>query len=126
MRPLRTVGPLLLLALLTTACATSRRPLTDVPAGTYVLVEPASDEYSAVSLNEGAFAYRMGTMTHTGQHWVDGEGRLHMTDDEGPCAGQESIWTYTYENNRVTLDLVEDLCTTRTPAMPARLVFERQ
>ncbi len=126
MRLVRTLGPVLTLVLLATACATARRPLTDVPAGTYLLVEPASDEYNALSLNEGAFAVRMGTMTHTGTHWVDGEGRLHVVDDEGPCAGQESIWTYTYANNRVTLDLVEDLCTVRDPAMPARLVYERQ
>lgn len=117
----------LALALLVSACAaTTRIPVTDVPAGTYVLVEPASDEYNAVSINEGAFAVRMGTMTHSGQHWLDSEGRLHMADDAGPCAGQESIWTYQYASNRVTLNLVEDLCTARPMAFPQRMVYQRR
>lgn len=117
----------LILALVVSACATtSRLPVTDVPAGTYVLVEPASDDFNAVTINESAFSMRMGDMTHSGQHWLDSEGRLHMADDEGPCAGQESIWTYSYTNNRVTLDLVEDRCTARTMTLPERMVYERQ
>jgi hypothetical protein len=117
----------LVLALVVSACATTTRlPVTDVPAGTYVLVEPASDEYNAVTISENAFAVRMGDMTHSGQHWLDSEGRLHMTDDAGPCAGVESIWTYQYSGNRVTLDLVEDLCTERPSAFPERLVYERR
>lgn len=117
----------LALALVIGACATtSRLPVTDVPTGTYELVEPASDDYNAVTVNENAFAVRIGTMTHTGQHWLDSEGRLHMADDEGPCAGVESIWTYQYANNRVTLDLVEDRCTARTTPFPQRMVYERR
>ena len=117
----------LALALVVSACATTTRiPVTDVPSGTYVLVKPASDEYHAVSINEGAFAVRMGNMTHSGQHWLDRDGRLHMADDAGPCAGQESIWTYQYTNNRITLNLVEDLCAARPTAFPQRLVYQRR
>jgi hypothetical protein len=115
------------LALVTSACATtSRTPVTDVPTGTYVLVEPESDVYNAVTISESAFAVRMGTETHSGQHWIDRDGQLRMTDDAGPCAGQESIWTYQYANNRVTLNLVEDLCTARPTAFPQRMVYERR
>jgi hypothetical protein len=110
------------------ACApmVTRAPLTDVPAGTYVLVEPASDQYNAVAINESGFVVRMGNETHAGRHWVDADGRLRMTDEAGPCAGQESIWTYQYTNNRVTLDLVEDLCPARTMTFPQRMVYERR
>ncbi|MGH7444871.1 MAG: hypothetical protein ACREKM_08350 [Longimicrobiales bacterium] len=112
------------LALVVSACATTTRmPVTDVPAGTYVLVEPASEEYNAVAINEGAYAVRIGNMTLSGQHWVDADGRLHLVDDTGECAGQESIWTYSYANNRITLDLVEDLCVGRE--IPSHMVYER-
>ncbi len=127
MRLIRQFAPALTLALEATACATtSRMPVTDVPAGTYVMVEPASDEYNAVAINENAFALRMGTQTMTGQHWVDSDGRLHITEDSGPCAGQESIWTYTYANNRITMQRVEDMCTARPADFPERMVYERQ
>lgn len=128
MRILGKLAPSLVLALVVTACATTprREPLTAVPAGNYVLVEPASDVYNAVGINEWTFAARIGNETHRGQHWVDSAGRLHMTDDAGPCAGQESIWTYSYANNRVTLDLVQDLCTARPMAFPQRMVYERR
>lgn len=115
---------LAVLTLVVGACAsTTRMPVTDVPAGTYVLVEPASEEYNAVSINEGAYAVRIGNMTMSGQHWVDADGRLHLVDDTGECAGQESIWTYSYANNRITLDLVEDLCAGRE--IPSHMVYER-
>lgn len=127
MRPIRQFAPALLAVVVASACATtSRMPVTDVPAGTYVLVEPESEEYHAVAINESAFAVREGNMTLTGQHWLDSDGRLHMTVDSGPCAGQESIWTYSYANNRVTLNLIEDMCTARDPAFPQQLVYERQ
>ncbi|HSJ09233.1 MAG TPA: hypothetical protein VK928_04945, partial [Longimicrobiales bacterium] len=107
MRSNRRSLPVFLLPLLVAACATTTRlPLTDVPSGTYVLVEPASDVYNAASINQNAFSMRMGDATHTGQHWVDSQGRIHMMDDAGPCAGMESVWTYTYANNRVTLNRV--------------------
>lgn len=126
MRLIRNATPVLALALLAGACATATRaPVTDVPAGTYVLVEPESDEYHAVAINERAFTVRIGTQTHSGQVWVDGDGRLHLADDTGPCAGQESIWTYQYSGNRITMNLVDDLCTARASAFPARLVYER-
>lgn len=128
MRNLGSLGASLVLALVVTGCATtaSRQPVTLVPAGNYVLVEPASDTYNAVSINEWTFAARIGDQVHRGQHWIDSAGRLHMTDDAGPCAGQESIWTYSYSNNRVTLDLVQDLCTARTTPFPQRMVYERR
>ena len=116
--------PALLLPLLAACATTSRLPLTDVPSGTYVLVEPASEEYNAVAITENAFSVRMGDMTHTGKHWLDREGRVHMTDDTGDCAGVESVWTYTYEAPRVTLTKVSDACEGRD--MPARMVYERQ
>jgi hypothetical protein len=127
MRRIVSIAPAAVLALVVSACATvTRAPLTDVPAGTYMLVEPASEEYNAVAINENGFVVRIGQATHSGRHWVDGDGRLRMTDEAGPCAGQESIWTYQYTNNRVTLDLVEDLCTVRPMAFPARMVYERR
>lgn len=127
MRLIGRIVPTLMLALAVSACATvTRNPVTDVPAGTYVLVEPASEEFNAVAITDLAFAARMGDTTVTGQHWIDDEGRLRMTSDTGPCAGQESIWTYSYANNRVTLDLVEDRCAVRSPAFPERMVYERR
>lgn len=127
MQPIGRTAPALMLALAVSACATTTRtPVTDVPLGTYQLVEPASDEYNAVTINERAFAARMGNSTFSGQHWIDSEGRLRMADDTGPCAGQESIWTYQYANNRVTLDLIEDRCAARPTAFPARMVYERR
>lgn len=109
------------------ACAPAvRAPLTDVPAGTYVLVEPESEVYNAVTINERAFNLRVGDDIMTGEHWVDDMGRIHMAEDEGPCAGMASIWTYDYTGNRVTLDLVEDRCPTRPPEFPERMVYERR
>lgn len=123
MRLRRTIS-LATLAVVAVACATTTRlPVTDVPAGTYVLVEPASEEYNAVSINEGAYAVRIGDMTMSGQHWLDSDGRLHLVDDTGDCAGQESIWTYSYANNRITMDLVEDMCVGRE--IPSHMVYER-
>lgn len=118
----------LLLALVAGACATTatRAPLADVPPGNYVLVEPRSDVYNAVALNDRAYTVRMGNQTFTGQHWVDAEGRLHVVEDAGPCAGQESIWTYSYAGNRITMNLVDDLCTVRATPFPQRLVYERR
>lgn len=124
MRLIGRITPALMFALVVTACAT-RMPVTDVPAGTYVLVEPASDTYNAVTISDRAFAARMGNMVHSGQHWLDSDGRIHMADDAGPCAGVESIWTYQYTNNRVTLNLVEDLCTVRPNPFPQRMVYQR-
>jgi hypothetical protein len=121
------IAPALVLALVTGACAmATRTPLTDVPAGTYVLVEPQSNVFNAVTINPSAFALRAGNTTMTGQHWVDREGRINMVDDTGPCAGMPSLWTYTHANNRVTLTLVEDRCTARPTPMPARMVYERR
>lgn len=121
------IAPAMLLALVAAACATTTRaPVEDVPPGNYVLVEPASDVYNAVSINDRAFTARIGEDVFSGEHWVDSEGRLHMTEDTGPCAGVESIWTYNYANNRVTLDLVEDRCDVRTEPFPERMVYERR
>jgi hypothetical protein len=128
MRDIAGIGAAVVAAVIVGACATvaARAPLTDVPAGTYVLVEPASDQYNAVAINESGFVARMGDATHAGRHWVDPDGRLRMADEAGPCAGQESIWTYQYTNNRVTLDLVEDLCTVRAMPFPQRMIYERR
>jgi len=115
----------LTLAALACAPGATRAPVTDIPAGTYVLVEPETDVYHAVNIEERAFSVRMGDDIHTGQHWIDSEGRLHMSDDAGPCVGQESIWTYSYANGRVTLDLVEDQCTARPMTFPQRWVWAR-
>lgn len=128
MRIMGKIVPALLLALVASACATTsmRAPVEDVPPGEYVLVEPQSDVFNAVRINPRAFTVRLGTQIHSGQHWVDGSGLLHMTDDDGPCAGQESIWNYDYANNRVTLNLVEDQCAARPTAFPDRMVYERR
>ncbi|CAN5872565.1 hypothetical protein BH23GEM9_BH23GEM9_28960 [soil metagenome] len=127
MRLIGQFAPALMLAVIANACATTTRaPVTDIPAGTYVLVEPASDVYNAVNINDRAFAGRMGTTTFGGQHWIDRNGRLRMADDAGPCAGQESIWNYQYMSNRVTLTLVEDRCAARATAFPPRMVYERR
>src|SRR5690606_21913664 len=57
MRRFKKLAPSLVLALVVTACASNtRQPLTAVPAGNYVLVEPASDVYNAVGINEWTFA----------------------------------------------------------------------
>lgn len=125
MRRLALLIPVLLLFFLVGACA-SRAPLTDVPSGVYVLVEPESDVYNAVRVAPRAFTARMGNEIHSGEHWVDGDGRLRMADMAGPCEGQESVWNYQYANNRVTLTLVEDRCRTRNPAFPQRMVYERR
>lgn len=117
----------LTLVLAAAACATTTRaPLTDVPDGTYVLVDPAPDGYHAVALNDWAFTARVDDDVHTGQHWLDDQGRLHMADDEGPCAGVESIWTYDYTGDRVELTLVEDRCDVRPMAFPDRMIYERR
>lgn len=127
MRIIKKAAPALLLAVIATGCATTTRaPVADVPAGNYVLVEPASDVYTAVALNEWAFTTRMDDQIHSGKHWVDGDGRIHMAADTGPCAGQESIWTYDYSSGRVTLDLVEDNCAVRATPLPDRMVYERR
>ncbi|HSJ05636.1 MAG TPA: hypothetical protein VK936_02965 [Longimicrobiales bacterium] len=128
MRSLARIVPAALVAVIAGACATvaARAPLTDVPAGTYVLVEPVSDQYNAVAINEHGFVARMGNATHAGRHWVDPDGRLRMADEAGPCAGQESIWTHQYANNRVTLELIQDLCTVRATPFPQRMVYERR
>jgi hypothetical protein len=127
MRITAKIGGAVVLTLAASACAAAMRaPLTDVPPGGYVLVEPESDVYNAVTINERAFSARIGDEIHTGQHWVDSEGRLRMADDAGPCAGQESIWTYAYSNNRVTLNLVEDLCAVRSVPFPDRMVYQRR
>jgi hypothetical protein len=127
MRVTRMITSFLALAVLLTACTTAvRRPVTDVPAGTYVQVEPTPEVYSAVAINERAWNARFGDQTLQGQHWIDRDGRLRMADDAGPCAGQESIWTYSYSNNRVTLDLIEDRCATRPNPFPQRMVYERR
>lgn len=120
------IAPALLLAFVTTACAGTRAPLADVPAGNYVMVEPASDMYNAVAINEHGYTVRAGDQVYGGELWVDANGQLHMLDNEGPCVGQESIWTYNYSGNRVTLDLVDDLCTTRSYQFPDRVVYERR
>ena len=125
MKTIRKVAFLFLLALIASACATTRAPVTDVPAGTYVLVEPESDVYNAVAVSDRAYTVRMDDQIHSGEHWVS-DGRLHMAAYSGPCEGQESIWTYSYSNNRVTLDLVQDRCGARTPPLPQRMVYERR
>lgn len=127
MKSMGKIAPALLLAFVTTACATSvRAPLVDVPAGTYVMVEPASDVYNAASVNETGYTLRVGDQVYSGEHWVDSDGQLHMLDTDGPCAGQETIWNYEYSGDRVTLDLIEDRCTTRTDELPQRMVYERR
>jgi hypothetical protein len=127
MRIIDKIAPAVLVTLAVSACAPAMRaPLTDVPPGGYVLVEPEPEVFNAVTINERAFSARIGDEIHTGQHWVDSEGRLRMTDDAGPCAGQESIWTYSYSNNRVTLDLVEDRCPARSQPFPERMVYQRR
>ena len=125
---MRSVAPLLsalLLLLVVSACA-SRAPLTDVPTGVYVLVEPEPQVYNAVRVAPRAFTVRMGDETYSGEHWVDGDGRLRMADMAGPCQDQESIWDYQYANNRVTLTLVEDRCRARAEPLPQRMVYERR
>jgi hypothetical protein len=109
---------------LVAACATAptREPVTTVPAGTYLQVDPEPEAYTAVAINEGAFTVRVGDEVWSGQHWLDGQGRYHMADDTGPCAGMESIWTYDFQGTRVTMDLVSDECATRE--FPATVVFE--
>lgn len=128
MKITRSIAPAALLLLLAGACATTavRDPLVDVPAGNYVLVEPRSDVYNAVAITDRAFTLRVGDDIMRGQHWVDADRRIHMAFDTGPCAGQESIWTYGYTGNRVTLNLVEDLCPVRRPTLPQRMVYERR
>jgi hypothetical protein len=126
MRTIVKIAPALLLAAVVSACTTARAPLADVPAGNYVMVEPASDVYNAASIHETGYTLRVGDDVWSGQHWVDSQGRLHMVDDEGPCMGQGSIWTYSYTGNRVTLDLIEDRCTARPMTLPERMVYERR
>lgn len=126
MRRIGIISHLIAFSLVAGACATAvRAPVEDIPPGEYVVVEPESDVYWAVAINERAFTARMDDAVHSGQHWVDGQGRLHMADDVGPCAGVESIWTYSYTGNRVTLNLVEDQCEVRPQSFPDRMVFER-
>jgi hypothetical protein len=125
MRTIGRIAPVILFAFAASACA-ARMPLADVPHGTYVLVEPAPAVYTAVTLGEGAYAIRAGDQVVRGQHWVDNRGRVHVVEDTGPCAGRASLWTYDYSNNRLTLNLVEDRCPNRSPALSQRLVYERR
>lgn len=126
MRTLEWTGVVILPLLIVAACATARAPVTDVPPGTYELVEPESDVYNAVAITDRAFTVRIGDQVHSGEHWVDDDGRLRMADLSGPCAGEESIWTYSYASNRVTLNLVEDRCNARPEALPQMMVYERR
>ncbi len=121
-------GSAILALLAVGACATApvRHPVTDVPLGTYVLVEPDPGVYNAVTINERAWAVREGNEVFTGTQWVDDEGRLHLVDDAGPCAGVESIWTYSYANRRITLERITDMCSARSMDMPARMVYEQR
>ncbi|MEX2530887.1 MAG: hypothetical protein WD960_08945 [Gemmatimonadota bacterium] len=126
MRRLALLLPALLLLPVVSACAASRAPLTDVPTGEYVLVEPEPQVFNAVRVAPRAFTVRMGDEIHSGEHWVDDGGRLRMADMAGPCQDQESIWNYQYANNRVTLTLVEDRCQARAQPFPQRMVYERR
>jgi hypothetical protein len=127
MRITGSIATAVLCGLVIAACAPAMRaPLTDIPAGTYVLVEPETDVYNAVTINERAFSLRVGETIMTGEHWVDGMGRLHIVENEGPCAGQASVWRYDYTANRVTLELVEDHCPVRPPDFPERMVYQRR
>jgi hypothetical protein len=120
------IGFVVAFTLLMGACATTvRNPIEDVPPGEYVMVEPESDVYTAVALNETAFTVRMDDAIHSGQHWVDADGRIHMVNDAGPCADVESIWTYDYSGDRFTLNLVEDQCQVRPQPFPDQVVYER-
>ncbi|NIR38426.1 MAG: hypothetical protein GWN71_01540, partial [Gammaproteobacteria bacterium] len=106
--------PLALLLTVVTACATTvRAPVDTVPAGNYLLVDPEPAEYTAVAVNQGAYTVRVGDQVWSGKHWLDGDGRYHMVDDTGPCAGMESVWTYEMMGNQITMNLVSDACTTR-------------
>lgn len=126
MRMISKLSPALVLALFVGACATTTRlPVTDVPAGNYVLVEPESDQYVALAINERAYSVRVDDDIMTGTQYVDSEGNLHVVDDDGPCAGMESVWSYSYSGNRLTIERISDACTARDPNMPARQVFER-
>jgi hypothetical protein len=125
MRRLAPLFPALFLLFVVSACA-SRAPVTDVPPGVYVMVEPEPQVYNAVRVAPRAFTARMGDEIHSGEHWVDGDGRLRMADMTGPCEGQESVWNYQYANNRVTLTLVEDRCRVRPTPFPERMVYERR
>lgn len=127
MRMIRKLSPALVLALVVGACATTTRlPVTDVPSGNYVLVEPASDQYVALALNERAHTVRVDDDIMTGTHYVDSAGNLHIIDDDGACAGMESVWSYSYSGNRLTVERISDACTARDPNIPARQVFERR
>lgn len=120
------IAPLALILFVAAACATSvRAPVDTVRPGTYHLVEPTPDEYTVVAINEGAFSVRVGDRTWTGQHWLDGDGRYHMVDDSGECAGLQSVWDYQVTGDRVTLNLIRDECPTREFAAQ-RLVYERR
>ncbi len=127
MRLIARIAPAALL-LTIAACATTaeRLPITDVPAGNYVMVEPASDTYQAVSITDRAYMMRAGDQLMGGEMWVDAAGDLHLLATDGPCLGQESLWRYDYEGRRITLDLVEDMCTARMNALPDRIVYERR
>jgi hypothetical protein len=126
MRMTRTLISAIALALVVGACATTRMPVADVPAGNYVLVEPTGGPYVALAINEWAHSVRVDDEVMTGSHWVGSDGNLHVVDDEGPCAGMESVWSYSYSGNRLTIDQVSDECTSRDPDMPTHQVFERR
>ena len=112
--------------LLLTACATvpERRPISDVPLGTYVLVDPAPPEYNAVTINENAWSLRSGDEVVNGTHWIDSDDMLHIVSNDGPCGGMDSVYRYSYENHRLTLDRVSDACGNRDA--PAHMVYEHQ
>lgn len=114
------------LLLTLTACATvpERRPITDVPLGTYVMVEPAPQVYNAVTINENAWSLRNGDEVFTGTHWLDSDGMLHIVENEGPCAGMDSVYRYSYADHRLTVDRVSDACTER--GAPEHMVYQHQ
>lgn len=113
--------PILVMA----ACATApvRAPVTFAPTGSYVQVQPAPGEYTAVAMNQGAYTMRVGNQLWEGDHWVDDQGNYYRVDRTGPCAGQTSVWTYDVRGDRVTLNLVSDACPTRN--FSSTYVFER-
>lgn len=119
------VAALALPFLIVSACATgsARSPVTFALPGTYVQVEPAPEQYTAVATTEDAYTIRTGTQVVEGEHWVDPQGAYHMVDTSGPCAGMESVWEPEVEGDRVMLTLISDECAARD--FPQRLVFER-
>lgn len=117
----------LLVLLPFTACASrgpAQYPLTDVPLGTYQLVDPEPEAYTAVALNDRAWAVRAGDQVFTGTLYVDQAGLLHVIDDQGPCAGLGAVWEYELTGARLVMDLVSDECENRD--VPHHWVWERR